>query len=452
MLLILHFPPRSLNHTPCSGVCNFVGESGSFALDITCGCFQSGGPNATNLTVFSRSDRVYDVLQVPRPVSENGVVNRPDNPPGALRRCRGVGETTLSRHRVRTLRALLCLPALFVASAGGAITSAIKTSASPAAYRAVIQGFINTQVAQLGANDPAAQKAARDELVSNSENRVGGDPASPQYQKEYATDLGEALLPLLKPTTKLRVRLNAAVVVGDVARLIHKGAVSDQLAEIAKKLLDDKETSLALWGVKTAKYAMADLAVNDGKTDTLADAVVKAVKAHATSEAVLEEAYSALTLDTIDTAPNFDKVLPKLLKVLEWRAAEYQNPDPPPAPLAEEKLPVLLSVTRVNVVNGDPKLRADTLKAMGDITCANLNAVANGDTRPELIEIIRKYGEAFAVFGQQMQDSGLASAGKAISTTSASMDPAKIGQECDGLRATLKSTGIALEEPVSSNK
>jgi hypothetical protein len=347
---------------------------------------------------------------------------------------------------------LLCLPALFAASAWGAITSDIKTSASPAAYNTAIQEFINTQVAQLSANDPAAQKAARDALISNSENRVNGVLASPQYQAQYAADLERALLPLLKPVTKLRVRLNAAVVVGDVARLIHKGGVSDQLAAIAQKLLADKETSLALWGMKTAKYAMADLAVNGGKTDTLANAVVQAVKAHATSEAVLEEAYSALTLDTVVGAPNFDKVLPKLLNVLEWRAAEYQNPDPPPAPLAEETLTVLLSVTRFDVVNKDPKLRAQTLKALGDITCATLNAVANGDTRPELIDIIRKYGEAFAVFGQQMQDSGLASAGKAISTTSASMDPAKIGQECDGLRATLKSTGIALEEPPSSNK
>jgi hypothetical protein len=86
---------------------------------------------------------------------------------------------------------------------------------------------------------------------------------------------------------------------------------------------------------------------------------------------------------------------------------------------------------------------------MGETTCATIHSLANGNSSPELLEMVRAYGDAMFVFGQQMSNSGIGDAGKAIQDAgkaiqniTQSTDPNKMTATCDGLVAALKSAGV----------
>lgn len=361
----------------------------------------------------------------------------------------------MSRYRLPILLTVLCSFALLLSPArGDRLPSSVKSSTSPQGSRAQIKSLISQQVAALASGDPTAEQTARTTLVYEVESHSGAT-ASEQYQTEYATDLAAALLPVVNdPKWGLRARLNAAVVTTEVAAKVWRGGGDcSVLTPLVQAFLKDKQPAVVLWGIKAARFALGST-VQVGNGDPLAKLIVKAAEANGNSGPIVEEAYNALTFerlgDKFAANPQFPAwvgpVLPDLIDLMEWRLGRYRAAaDPPPSPQAERSVAVFLSVTAFPAVNAQPATRDRALKVMGEMTCSLLHAVANGNTSPELIETIKKYGDAFSALGQLLANDGMQTVGKNVSSISSNTDPNKMGNLCDGLAASLKAVGVNID-------
>jgi hypothetical protein len=361
----------------------------------------------------------------------------------------------LIRHRFRILLAALCLPALISVAAFGAdrLPANVKTSASPAMFAAQIQSLIDSTAAGLASDDPITQQNARLNLINECQNHTGA-PASPQYQAVYATGVNKALLQLLKDKggKNVRLRVNAGVSAADVAsRVFHDGGDASKLAPMVQELLADKQTAVALWGIKAAKPVIASTIENAGNPTSISKLIVKIMPVHGGSGAVVEEAYSTLTLERLtdrlklNPALNFDQaivaIVPDLLDLIAWRAEQYQNGNPP-SPQAERVVPVFLSSTAGAGLALNPALSNRALKVMGDLVCGSVKAVSNGNSSGELIDMIKDEGKYFDVTGDKLANPAIKAAGRAISDINERTDPNKMQARCDDLLAALKSVGV----------
>jgi hypothetical protein len=352
--------------------------------------------------------------------------------------------------------ALVCSPALFAVPAMGVtdkIPASVKTSNSPS--HAAVQGFIDKETANLASDDPTTQKLARDQIIQDVEAHAGSS-ATPQFQTEFANDLGKALEPLLK-SPSLRTRINAAVVATEVAtKVLHtEGASASGLAPAVKAMLGDSQPAVVLWGVKAAEYVMASDILYGGNPAPIAKQLVKSVEAHGDSWPIIEEAFATLTFKQIkqkgdpQTGPQFvagtANIIPDLLDLIAWRGKEYNNNagGNTPTPLADLPATVFLSVTAFDVIHNNPALQARVLKVMGEATCLRLRALANGNSTPGLLDMARADGNAFETLGKQLTNAdALQNAGKNIAQMSQNADLTRIGKLCDDLAAALKGVGV----------
>src|SRR5688572_25720939 len=111
-----------------------------------------------------------------------------------------------------------------------------------------INNFINGALANLVNGNTGLQTRARNALVN--EAMVNGLPqATAAYLDFYAQALNQALLPLAQHPSP-RVRLNAAIVAAEVARI----ANNIHLAPVAAAFLNDKSDGIVLWGMKAARW------------------------------------------------------------------------------------------------------------------------------------------------------------------------------------------------------
>jgi hypothetical protein len=316
----------------------------------------------------------------------------------------------------------------------------------------VVQAFIDAQAKDLSGDDALKQKAARDSLV-NECSAHSGTPASPEYGTEYTTDLNKTLLAVLKnPKSSIRSRLNSAVVASMVGGLVfHDGNSAAPLQPLVEACLKDKQVSVVIWGAKAAKYVMASEIQVGNNAGPLAAVLTQAVKDHADSGPVVEEAFNSLTLEsnafeTLKGTPAFQqgvaKVIPAILDLVAWRGAQYKSSGSVPSPLADRPVTVFLPVTAFAAVNGDPATLNRTLKVMGETTCSTVQSLASGSAAPELIDMVKADGNAFYAFGQQMSNADVQKAGKAIQDMSQNTDPTKMTKLCDDLAAALKGVGV----------
>jgi hypothetical protein len=375
----------------------------------------------------------------------------------------------LSRHRPRTFLFVLCSSVLFAAAAhGAALTSAIKTSATPATYALQIKGFIDQTAKSLTSADPLVQQDARRKLINECENHTG-TPASPQFQSEYAKDLNKSLMGILKAANDVHTRVNVAVVVDEVAlRILRGGGDVSRLSPLVQTLLSDKQTAVVLWGMKAAKQVMAD-SIQQGAKPTISSAIVKSLKAHLDAGVVVEEAYNALTIkviqqgdiyDTVQHSPQFAativNVIPDLLDVITLRTQQFHSGTVPPSPQAEEVVSVFLSVTAYPAIAANAALLKRTLTVMGNLTCSVVALVSAGNNTPELIDVVREDGSFFFTIGQQMQGQGnqdaskLQDAAKLFSAISVNSDPTTMTKSCDGLTHALGAFGVTISSDGSS--
>jgi hypothetical protein len=358
----------------------------------------------------------------------------------------------LSRHRLRLLVALACSPALFAVPAMGItekVPYSVKSSSSPS--HAAVQGFIDKEVANLVSEDVTTQKLARETLAWDVAAHTGAS-ATPQYQTEYANDLGKALASVLK-SPSLRNRINASVVATEVAAQIARtdGASSSGLTPAVQAMLSDPQPAVVLWGIKAAKYVMASDIQGAADPSPIAKLIVKAVKEHGDSGPIIEEAFDSLTFDHLDKlkgdaqfVARTSSIIPDLLDLIAWRGEQYKAGTSTPSPLADRVATVFLPVTAFSAVNANQATRTRALKVMGDATCSILRAIANGSSTPEVIDAARADGRAFDSFGQQLPSNDLHLAGKAIAEMSQNSDPTRIGKLCDDLTNALKGVGVDL--------
>jgi hypothetical protein len=323
-------------------------------------------------------------------------------------------------------------------------------SATPAQFAGQIQGFIDNAVAGLSAPSAVAQQQARKSLIDESENHTGG-PATPQYQSLYAADVNKALLQGFKANNNnVHFRINAGVVAAEVAARVLRGDGDvAPLSPIVQALLNDKQSAVVLWGMKAAKYVVADGIQKGANAGVVSKLIVKAMKAHGDVGSIVEEAYNALTFDKLDKVkgnPQFaawvGPILPDLLDLIAFRAEQYRKLGTPPSPQAERVVSVFLSVTAFPAVNSNPATLNRTLTVMGDLTCSAVGSVAAGNTAQELVDTARDDGRFFDTIGAQMQNQPMQVAGKSIADINANTDPTKMTDRCAGLVAALKGIGV----------
>ena len=349
------------------------------------------------------------------------------------------------RHRHRILVALLCSPALWATSLRGAIPSSIKQSTSPTVIESTVHTFITSEIARLRNKSLATQKAAKDALINECIGH-GDVTATPEYQVAYAHELNLQLKGLIREPS-IRLRLSAAIVAAQVADQTSKTDAPAEFEQLAIALMKDKENAIVLWGVKLAKYVLGDLA-QQGKPITEIDkAVIAAVRDHAESGYIAEEAYSGLTLEPYQKADGFAKatsvVLTDLLELMKERTAQYATAVPG-SPQAEEKATVFLAVTAWPAASA-PAMRNPVLERLGNAACAVLTQMANGNNSNELVSVVRAEGGALSVFGQNFGNAALASAGQAISTVSASTPSNTLTSNCTALASALKGMGVTIQ-------
>jgi len=224
------------------------------------------------------------------------------------------------------------------APAIGTIPANVKSLNTAAALtppiRDGIQTFISGAVGQLAGTSASQQTRARSALIN--EAMVNGLPnASAAYLDVYATFLNQQLLPLANHESP-RVRLNAAIVTAEVARI----ANNIHLAPTAQAFLNDKSDAIVLWAMKAAHGIIpAQLAFPGQFNKGLADAIVPTVMKHSQGQvagAIALEAYLALTIDIWDPArqvapAHLTTMSPYVLQLLQERLKLYVKGVPPAA-------------------------------------------------------------------------------------------------------------------------
>jgi hypothetical protein len=350
----------------------------------------------------------------------------------------------LSHHRHRFLLVLLCSPALWLTNARAAIPSSVKQSTSPTVLESGVRPFITGEIARL--KNKSTQKMGKDALIAECVGS-GDVTATPEYQIAYARELNRQLTPLLKDSA-IRVRLAAAIVAAEVAFKTDKTDAPAEFDSLAKTLMTDKENAIQLWGVKLAKYVIADLAQQGKDIKAIDKAVLAVVKDHPDRGYFAEEAYAGLTLEPLDTkSEGFAKatpaVLPDLLNLMTERTAQYATAVPG-SPQAEEKATIFLAVNAQSAVSA-PAVRNRVLQVLGEAACAVLTQIANGNNANELVSVARAEGGALNVFGQNFGNPALSAAGQAISSVSPSTPSNTLNANCTSLAGALKGMGVNLQ-------
>jgi hypothetical protein len=381
------------------------------------------------------------------------------------------------RHRI-ALSILLCCLALPHTAARGGVQNTIRTATPVSAGSVIIiQRDIDTQkkliVTNIAGGDATKVRQARQTLIDNADNANGS--ASDAYQKQYATQLDESLSPLTAAPNPRLVRLNAAIVIGQVAEKVSRTDNADIFAKVAAALLQTKDFETQLWGLKIAKFVLSSEADKNAKiVGDLDKLIVKTVENSKFPGELIEEAYRALKFDPLAQPPamilqNNRKLavtlatltLPDLLDLIEWRTQQFKN-GPPVNPRAESELTGYLPVgAGLEAVNSNPELRDRTLKAVGELTCAQLKAATDAIAAgipldPDLIDVARNCGSAMASFGGSLANGNppvngaeaLAAAGDVIRREiQLNTSDDKLKSWCDGLTKALQGMNIQVSMP-----
>jgi hypothetical protein len=323
----------------------------------------------------------------------------------------------------------------------------IKSGATPDTFSTQIDGLIKLTIKDFNSSDPVKQQQARTILINESENHAG--QTSPQFAAFYASHFAKAALPMFKGKLGTRARLNLAVVTAEVAmRCTKMGGSTVDLRPLVEVLLQDKATPVVLWGIKAARYVMGDTLQLGAQLGQIPALVVKAPMEHPDSAPIIEEAYLTLTVDQIRNNPNFaalvTPLVEPLLNLMQWRNQQYHDPAGvvPPSPLAELPANPFLSVYAFDGIKNKPALLTRTLRVTGSLTCSVIGSIKNGNTSPEILELVHALGNTFISFGEQLNSNlALSTAGKHLTSVSATTLPNTLDSRCNEIVTSLKSVG-----------
>ncbi len=312
-----------------------------------------------------------------------------------------------------------------------------------------INSFVQGQVTSLAAENPAVQKAARQALI----DQVSGS-GTPAFNAAYATSVNDALLPLAS-NTNLRVRLNAAIANGEIAKRVNNGGQSK--ATLA--FMNDKSDPVALWGLKAARYVIPPLTLLPPQLRTVKviPGVVDVIKTHNDSGPIIEEAYQALTLDDFKNVPPGDLsasvaiVLPDAFRLFEYRTTLYAS-GVPASPLADNYVTLFLTRTKVWGVE-TPAQQQQTMKDMFGLVASlgGLLGNPNIQNRDDLVNLMRQTGRAFQVVADLKSDPDLHTAASEIAEINSTTDTSEVAKRVSDLQNT-KAVQEAVQGPSSAGR
>ena len=283
--------------------------------------------------------------------------------------------------------------------------------------------WIRKQVAVIQTGAGPAQQAARQELI-----RVADAPSTAAPD---ATAVAGSLLSVVK-SGNARAKVNAAI----VAEHLAARTPSPALAPVATALLGDPSECVALWGAKTARPLIA---AGGAAAATLAPQMAAAVKAHADSGPIAEEAYAALIPADRTMATGAPRSLPVVLGILEFRTAQYGNGGAPPSPAAEAGVPVFLSDASWPAANAVERRRI--LTDLGGLACAAARSAGEGNANPAILLAARNAANGVAAIGTDLHDNALINAAQTLEGISASRAPELIGG-AQALEAAVKAAAL----------
>jgi hypothetical protein len=353
---------------------------------------------------------------------------------------------------------LFILTSLLVVATAGSLAQGQSLSIPPAAKtapeldqttKAGIEQKLIPAVNDLVTGAPDVQTRARQAI--ENETRIPGQtaPPSPAYLDVYAATL-DKLLSNLPADASVRVRLNAAITAANVAQ----AAENAQLQNAILKFVNDKNDTVALWGIKGARFVIPpQLGGFAAPNPALVKSIVPAVKAHPEGPiagAIASEAYNALSLDIYDTAkakkinPKMvATIAPEVIALLEARRPMYAK-GVPPSPRAEATGASFIAHPIVwKQLNGPQQLQ--TMQVLSDLVAlagqqAAAPAATPGD-RADLAHMISRTAAAISVAADPTGAGAVAQALKPATLLGPQSTPQQIKTAVDAILPALKTVG-----------
>ncbi len=274
-----------------------------------------------------------------------------------------------------------------------------------------IRAFIDDSVARLADPDGDVLAKARSALCEASKN--GLKPPSAMYGLEYANALNDALLAFLAKNKEVRGTLNAAIVAARVAQ----DCANAKLVPVVAKLLDDKCEAINLWGMRAARYVLADSIKAGTHKQLLASVMavagryiippVAAADRPSVGPAIITEAVKALT-QSIDKAV-VQVVADPLLSLAQKRMTLYGNKNTIPDEAQGESDPVKF-LSRAAVWAGlTPQQQKSTRQLIADLLVLLADRYDDKipNHREDLLEYAHVAIQVTAVIAQVSSDKNL---------------------------------------------
>ena len=236
----------------------------------------------------------------------------------------------------RRRASILAAACLTLASLAGRATAAVNfpfdVRAQTITTTAPIADYVGRAVTDMNSGDRDRVMAGRQSLLAPLERSLNQSPA---FFSAYSRELSEQLLAVASGKDP-HAKLNAAIVAMRAGDLSHSPALSPLIAKLAA----DDSPSVSTFGIRAAStillYALGNPTTAD--RDPLLGAIAAAVQENPESDAVVFEAYQALTtpLLTKDVsqaagAGNVETATPRIVdavqKLMELRLKQYAAGD-----------------------------------------------------------------------------------------------------------------------------
>jgi hypothetical protein len=321
----------------------------------------------------------------------------------------------------------------------------VRTATDETANRPLIAQYVQSELAIIAQDaDPKKTSTARDSLIDEIRGLV--DP-SPAFLDAYEAELLTQMPPLLA-NPSVRVRLNAAIVVAEVAAKSQDA----QLSNLIITELNDASEAVVLWGLKAAHEVIPPaLGVPNLKVQ-LITAVIKAAQRLA-SGPVISAAYRALAVGDQPPAQPAELITP-VQNLLAWRIQQYATATPPEPPADARGTKFL---TERNVwLTQTPRQQRTTVQLIVNLigaAAADFSSAQPGDDRDELIDLLSEAGKAIYVIGLTTSDSALELASTPLSQITNRTAPAAVAVAVAGaIRGiTTKFPGLQIPKGLSSS-
>jgi hypothetical protein len=293
---------------------------------------------------------------------------------------------------------LICLPAARAAD----LSKDIRTADNEDQYTSEIASYVQGQTAVIASDaDPAQSSRARENLLDNVRGLVAPSPA---FLDSYEAQLNQSLGNLLAPANSIRVRLNAAIVVAEVAGI----AQDAQMSQLVVKELNDPSEAVVLWGLKAAREVIPPALGVPSLKVQLIKAVLGAIFRLPASGPVVSAGYNALAVGDKPNQSPVDLIAP-IQRVLDWRIKQYATgipPEPPADAIATSFLTERVVWTQA------PAQQIGTAQRIVNLVVAATTALptALDEDHDEVILLLRKTGENIYVIGINDADPALQAA------------------------------------------